>query len=211
MRMPATAVAHLRSLLILAVIGQGAVACASDATAPTSRSITTELRRAPLAPIGASQALVGAEDGAYTFTIDPSRTQSLEIGPNHLDIPPNAICRIADTPYGPESWNDRCKAHRGLVTITAIVRNANGDHPRIDFEPALRFAPDKKVMLYMTLSAKANRSEWASIFYCASDNKSNCVDESRADASLKTTVKDRSVFRRIKHFSGYIILSRDDE
>jgi len=44
-----------------------------------------------LTPTGAALALVGAKDGKYTFTIDPSSEKSLEIGPNHLDIPANAI------------------------------------------------------------------------------------------------------------------------
>jgi len=44
-----------------------------------------------LTPTGSALALVGAKDDKYTFTIDPSSEQSLEIGPNHLDIPANAI------------------------------------------------------------------------------------------------------------------------
>jgi hypothetical protein len=201
--MPTTAVARIRSFLVLAIVTQSIAACAGDVTAPEATA-----NRAGFQPIAASRALVGATDGEYVFTIDPTKDQSLEIGPNHLDIPRDAICRISDMRYGPQYWNDRCKSERALITITATVRNADSDHPRIDFQPALRFAPDKKVMLYMTLSEKAVKSEWTSIFYCAEDGKIGCVDESLKDADLRTTVKDRLVFRRIKHFSGYIILTR---
>lgn len=205
--MPTKAVAILRSLLVLAVISQGVIGCAGDAIAP---NLSDARQPASLTPAIASHALVGAVDGEYVFTIDPNQDQSLEIGPNHLDIPAGAICRIADTPYGPEYWDDRCKAERLPVTITAIVRGAETDNPRIDFEPAMRFSPTKRVTLYMTLDAPADRADWASIFYCATGS-AFCVDEARDDYSLRTSVYDRYVFRRIKHFSGYIVLSREVE
>jgi hypothetical protein len=207
--MPMKAVVPLRSLLVLAVLGQGVAACAGDATSPTASSTVATLPSEGLTPSGAAYALVGAVDGEYTFVVDPQDDVSLKIGPNHLDIPSNSICRIADSSYGPEFWDDKCRTERKPVIITAVVRNANSDHPRIDFEPALRFAPGKRVMLYMTLDARANQAEWTNIFYCSTGNRSFCVDESKDDPSLETTVRDRLVYRRIKHFSGYIVLSRE--
>jgi hypothetical protein len=205
MRMPTKAVAYLRSFLILAVIGQALVACAGDTTAPMASSHNVAIQPSTLSPIAASHSLVGATDGEYVFTIDPTEDQSLEIGPNHLDIPANAICQIGASSYGPQFWDDRCRTETAPVTITATVRSAGSDHPRIDFEPALRFAPRKTVMLYMTLDKRADRAEWASIFYCFSNGKGNCVDEAKTDRSLTTSVRDRIVFRRIKHFSGYMV------
>ena len=204
--MPTKAVAYVRSFVLLVVV-QSIVACAADTT--TAPQATAN--GAALSPISASHALVGATDGRYTFTIDPTEDQSLEIGPNHLDIPARAVCGIADTPYGPDFWNDRCRSESEPLTITAVVSNASSSHPRIDFEPALRFAPDKKVMLYMTLDKKPRKGEWSNIFYCPTDRKSDCVDESANDRSLETSVRGKLVFRRIKHFSGYIILSRGSE
>jgi hypothetical protein len=205
--MPMKAVASLRSLLVLAMVSQGVVACAGDATGPSASSIQAAPPSA-LAPGAASHALVGAVDGVYTFVVDPQDDVSLRIGPNHLDIPSNSICRIDRTPYGPEFWDDTCKIERKPVVITAVVRNADGAHPRIDFQPELRFAPARKVMLYMTLDARADKAEWSNIFYCATNDKNSCVDESKDDQSLETKVRDRLVYRRIKHFSGYIVLSR---
>jgi hypothetical protein len=165
---------------------------------------------AALAPINASRALVGAKDGAYVFTIDPNEDQSIELGPNHLDIPAGAICRIADTPYGAAYWDEECPAERLPVTITAIVTGADSDHPRIDFEPAMRFSPSTRVVLYMTLDAHADRKDWSSIFYCATGSDI-CVDEAKDDNRLRTSVSNRYLFRRIKHFSGYIVLTREAE
>ena len=205
MRMPTTAVAYMRSFLVVIVL-QSLAACAGDTTAPRSSANSSSF-----SPIAASRALVGATDGRYTFTIDPTEDQALEIGPNHLDIPANAICRIDETPYGPEFWDDKCKPETELVTITAVVTNASSSHPRIDFEPAMRFAPRKTVMLYMTLDKRAKKAEWANIFYCPTDQKLKCIDESAKDRSLETSVRGEVVFRRIKHFSGYIILTRSGE
>ena len=212
--MPMKAVAYVRSFVFLAVIGQGVVACAGDATAPTVSGTTSsqaEYEPSRLSPSANAYALVGAADGRYTFTVDPQNDESLRIGPNHLEIPSNSICRIGESSYGPGTWDDRCKTERDPVTITAVVTGANTSHPRIDFEPALRFQPGRRVMLYMTLDAPANKAEWTSIFYCATDDKSDCVDESLDDPTLLTMVWDRVVYRRIKHFSGYIVLSRDLE
>jgi hypothetical protein len=205
--MPTKAVANLRSFLFLAVIGQGVIGCAGDMTAPAGNAAR---QPAALAPINASHALVGAVDGAYVFTIDPTADQSIELGPNHLDIPAGAICRIADTPYGAAHWDEECPVERLPVTITAVVTGADSDHPRIDFEPAMRFSPSSRVVLYMTLDAHADRKDWSSIFYCATGSDS-CVDEAKDDNSLRTSVSNRSLFRRIKHFSGYIVLSREAE
>ena len=200
MRMPTMAVAPTRLLFLLATAGLAA--CAADATAPSSST---------LSPTGASRSLVGATDGQYTFVIDPSREQSLEIGPNHLDVPASAICRLSDTSYGPEYWDDKCTPEENLVTITATVRNANTKHPRIDFEPALRFAPDKKVTLFMTLDDRIKRDDWSTILYCSTTGRSHCVDEARRDRSLETSVRGHVVSRRIKHFSGYLVSGRYGE
>ena len=205
MRMPITAVASLRPYLFLAVLCQAVVGCAGETTAPDAA-----LRQpAGLAPVSASHALAGADDGQYVFTFDPTEAQSLQVGLSHLDIPADAVCRLNKSEYGPEFWDADCKLERSPVTITATVRDAATNHPRIDFEPAMRFAPDKVVTLTLTLDAKARRSAWASIFYCVTGTDT-CVDEAATDPDLRTTVDGQTVFRRIKHFSGYIVLSRGD-
>jgi len=81
-------------------------------------------------------------------------------------------------------------------------------HPRIDFSPALRFVrtsqASKMVMLYMK-DAKAAADPSYRILWCGPTGK--CIDESRTDASVGTRRDKRTgtVYRRIKHFSGYNI------
>jgi hypothetical protein len=209
MRMPMMAVAPTRLFLLLATVGL--VACAADTTAPASAPVAGGSSLSPLSPNGASHSLVGASDGEYTFVVDPNHAQTLAVGLNFLQVPENAICRLSDSGYGPGYWDDKCRPERDLVTITAIVRNANTDHPRIDFEPALRFAPGKEVMLYMTLDNKIQRADWSTILYCNTDGREYCVDEAKDDHSLTTSVRGQVISRRIKHFSGYTVTSRYQE
>jgi hypothetical protein len=210
MHMPTMARARLQFLLLLAGVtgaSSGIVGCAGDTTAPAARTPETTQSPALLSPTAASHALVGVVDGVYTFTIDPARRQSLSIGSSRLDIPERAICRLTGSGYGPSAWDDECKPERGLVTITAVVRNAQTDHPRIDFEPALRFAPEKVVVLSMTLDEVIRPLDWATIFYCRTAGTNACVDESIEDPTLTTRVHGKKVIRRVKHFSGYMVES----
>jgi hypothetical protein len=195
--MPMTARSRLSMLPLLAMTGLLLAACAGEATAPTA---------APLAATGspAQRALVGVADGVYTFTIDPTQRQSLALGASHLELPANSICDLATTSYGVGTWNDDCATQQAPLTITATVTDAATDHPRIDFQPAMRFNPNRWVMLYLGVSDKATLTNSKVVKYC---NETDCVDESLTDASLRSYVDSRNkvVFRRIKHFSGYVV------
>ena len=140
----------------------------------------------------------------------PSIDQSLALGASHLDIPANATCDLATSSYGAAHWNDACVAQSAPFTITAIVRNAATDHPSVDFEPALRFSPDKNVGLYLYVSNDATLDASRVVKYC---NASGCVDESISDPSLASSVDlvNRVAFRRIKHFTGYVIAQLVEE
>jgi hypothetical protein len=136
--------------------------------------------------------------------IDPAQHQSLSLGASHLDIPANAVCDLASSSYGPDQWDEACAAQTDTFTVTAVVRNAATDHPSVDFEPALRFSPNKLVNLYLYVTDDATLDASRAVKYC---NANGCVDESIADASLASSVDlaNRVVFRRIKHFSGYMV------
>jgi hypothetical protein len=90
------------------------------------------------------------------------------------------------------------------MTITAVVRNAATDHPSVEFQPALRFSPSRQVWLYMAVTNQATLDNTKVLWYC---NETECFDESTTDADLKSYVdtKNFMVFRRIKHFSGYVV------
>jgi hypothetical protein len=181
-------------------------ACAGDSTAPVAPAARSESVTSPFVPSAAAKSLVGISDGRYTFTVDPRRNETLVLGANLLSIPANAICDIAGSSYGSSHWDEDCTLQRDPVVITAVVRNAKSSHPSIDFYPAMRFSPDKKVSLYVYVPrAERHQTKELVMQYC--NDEKVCVDESLADASLRT-MTDRNnsvVFRRIKHFSGYIV------
>jgi hypothetical protein len=179
-------------------------ACAGEATAPVASPLRAQERTSPFVPTDAQRALVGVTDGSYTFTIDPTQTQTLQLGASGLYIPANSVCDLATSSYGMGMWNDACAPQTAPMTITAVVRNAATDHPSVEFQPALRFSPSRQVWLYMAVTNQATLDNTKVLWYC---NETECFDESTTDADLKSYVdtKNFMVFRRIKHFSGYVV------
>jgi hypothetical protein len=206
MRLPMMARYRISTLTLLTAVGVLLTGCAGDSIKPVALQKTSELRTSPFTPTAAQKALVGVSDGTYSFVIDPSQPQALQLGASHLDIPANAVCDLASTSYGPDHWDDSCTPQTDTFTVTAVVRNAATDHPSVDFEPALRFSPDANVGLYLYVTDDATLDASRTVKYC---NASGCVDESVTDPSLVSNVDlvNRVVFRRIKHFSGFIVLS----
>ena len=172
-------------------------ACAGESTSPNANRS---------APLEASKALVGVVDGAYAYTIDPNVANTLTFGASRLTLPEHAICALATTAYGPAYWDQSCIAEQGLVTITAVIRNAQTNNPSIEFSPAMRFSPDQKVELFLQVDNAATLNAMSKMLYCGPFS-TFCMDESLNDASLLTTrdVTNNTVFRRIKHFSGYTV------
>ena len=206
MRLPMMARYRISTLTLLTVVGVLLTGCAGDSIKPVALQKTSELRTSPFTPTAAQKALVGVSDGTYSFVIDPSQPQALQLGASHLDIPANAVCDLATSSYGADHWDESCTPQTDTFTVTAVVRNAATDHPSVDFEPALRFSPDKNVNLYLYVTDDATLDASRTVRYC---NATGCVDESISDASLASSVdlENRVVFRRIKHFSGFIVLS----
>jgi len=194
-------------LTMLAATSLMLAACSGDATSPSAAKPTQQLsvlKSSPFVPSGAQRALVGVSDGTYTYQIDPSEAQSLQFGASHLDIPANAVCDLATSTYGVGTWNDSCAAQTDTFTITAVVKDAATDHPSVEFQPALRFNPASTVNLYLYVTDQATLDASKVMKYCNADG---CVDESIADPDLRSNVdvENKVVFRRIKHFSGYVV------
>lgn len=205
MRLPTMARARASLFTTLAAAGVLLTACAGEPTAPTALGESAAVSgMSPLSPVDASAALIGTRDGTYTFTVDPRKDQRLQMGFSALDIPAGAICRLSDSGYGAAYWNESCRSESRTMTITATVRNARSDHPRIDFEPALRFNPEKRVQLYMFVDKRSKSADWT-ILYCSTRDAASCVNEAKADPSLEARVLGMLVTRRIKHFSGYVV------
>src|SRR5712671_5759680 len=188
MRLPMRARSRISLLPTFAAGVVLLAACAGDTTAPTPASLATEQGPSLALPTDASKALIGAANGVYTFLYDPQGDQTLRIGPNNLVIPSNSVCRLADSGYGSDTWDDTCKPEKHRFVITATVSGAATSHPRIDFEPALRFNPEKDVRLYMYVDAPTTSADWV-ILYCSTLRRSECVNESLSDESLVTQVR----------------------
>jgi hypothetical protein len=188
-------------------------ACKGEVTAPSAAAPVKSVEAvSSFVPTAAQKALIGVVDGTYSVTIDPRYNQSLALGPNRLDIPAYSICNLLLSGYGSSTWNNSCTPHTLPVTITVVIKNSQSDKPQIDFFPAMRFNPTKNVQLFMYVPkvSTSDAANWV-MKYC--NDLGTCVDESTKDLDLVTKVdKQNSVlFRRIKHFSGYLGTGRDEE
>jgi hypothetical protein len=213
-----------RVQILAAIVGSGIVvassACGVDSTAPAPKASTPE-RISGFVPSAANLELVGVKDGVYKFTFDPREAQVLALGPNRLELPAGSICALGVSGYGSSLWNRGCNPERKSVTITVTIKNASSDNPSVDFEPAMRFNPDTKVMLYFYVPrvTRDDAKDWI-ITYCptassrgrssssaSTSGNAACINEALTDSSLTTYVDYRAsvLFRRIKHFSGYVV------
>ena len=209
MRQPTMARRTISTFSALILASSLLVGCASDSTAPSAVQEMSQVRTSPFVPTEAQRALHGLKDGQYNFRIDPDEKQILQLGASRLEIPANAVCKLGKSSYGPAFWNDSCRLQDHNFTITAVVRNAATDHPSVNFEPALRFSPNTTVMLYLYVTNNATLDASRVVNYCSAKG---CVNEALTDPSVATSVdmENRIAFRRIKHFSGYVIAQLTD-
>ena len=187
-------------------------ACSVDATAPSSLAASRAIAASADTSGGQAAQEVGAVsdgNGAYWATIDPARPNRLSFGAHTLYIPPNALCSADESGYGPEVFDEECARETMPVTITATVSSDANGRPRIILGPEMRFSPDKKVILSLSVESGvlASTTSW-NILYCPGTGFENCVDESILDPSLAADIdlKHGTVSRRIKHFSGYYLV-----
>ncbi|CAN5564776.1 hypothetical protein BH09GEM1_BH09GEM1_44630 [soil metagenome] len=204
MLMPMKAPTHVRRLAILmGVLVLGA--CSADVTAPAAK-VAPISTQSMFVPSAAAKALIGVVDGTYSVTVDPTRDQSFNLGPNHLDIPAFGICNLAWSGYGPQFWDRSCSPQTSPIVLTVIIKNASSDHPSIDFSPAMRFNPNKTVQLFMYApNVSVNDAKNWQMLYCP--DFGSCFNESLYDSSLQTRIdySNNVLFRRVKHFSGYTV------
>ena len=215
MRKPMTARSTVRRLgLAVAVVSLLSACNVDNSIAPVSHS-TTPQAKAPLMPPGANMALYGVSDGTYVVTFDPTQNQNFYLGYNHLSIPAYSVCNLVTSGYGTAYWNQSCSPQTLPVTLTVTIKNAQSDSPSVDFLPAMRFNPTKTVQLFMYVphATATDAKNWL-MLYCPTSGSGSgkCIDESLTDPTLTSYVDYTSnlVFRRVKHFSGYVIAGRDD-
>ena len=137
-----------------------------------------------------------------TFRVDNAQGTTQRLDDHVINIPAGAICDLATSGYGAEYWSKSCTPMRGSVVVTATVLAGPDGAPYIDFQPAMRFAPNKEVTLFFRDGQSGTKN--LSIKYC--DNAGICVDESLSNPALKPfRINSYIVGRRLAHFSGYVI------
>jgi len=206
--------AVVRLTLVAAAVLIGA--CSKDATAPSAAAPSRAIEATSMfVPSASAKALIGVADGTYSMTLDPTRDQSLYLGPNHLSMPAYSICNLGISGYGAAYWDKSCVPQTVPLLLTVVIKNASSSHPSINFFPSMRFNPTKNVQLFMYAPnvSKYDAKNWL-MLYCADSSSSNskCVDESADDAALVTYIDytNNILFRRVKHFSGYSVGERGD-
>lgn len=183
-----------------------------------------------LSPSSSAPALSLASNGRSdhsvitTLTISPAGG-TYHIGDFDVVIPAGAVCDPASTSYGPAHWNSECAPANRDITVQVIAAGHQGQ-VSIDFKPDLRFRPSagwvtvrtaayKDLLTSDAVRALPTSSSYFSnfiILYVPTGGQSH-IDEVRStgDPSLVTHI-DRAtgiVWRRVKHFSGYMITSGD--
>jgi hypothetical protein len=145
------------------------------------------------------------------------------LGMYTLNFPAQAVCdpsaKDSQDGYAAAAWNAPCTVTTADITVHATLK---WSHNRLwaDFSPSLRFDPSKTVTISTDLLspivrfyAAANGGDgsnglsrkWGILFAPAIDAPP--VDDSKADASVRTTVNFTTgrISRRIWHFTGYNI------
>ena len=180
------------------LIGAACSESARDATAPA---------RQLASPPSLHDVVATSDTGVTVFTIDPTQDGLYPIPGGHfLYVEQGGVCDLA-SPYGPDYWDTPCTPAATPTVVTAKSYLDALGHPRIDFQPALRFFVQKgrlktAAILFMH-DTLAVRAPHAAILYC--DDSGACIDEGLRDKLLQTDENQRSgyLYRQIKHFSGY--------
>ncbi len=189
--------------------------CSMDSTAPASLAAPESAALAKGGRKGfgvvsesVGDLFAGAATTTYTVTIEPQRRNVLHFGPHVLDIPANAICD-AESGYGTALFDVDCRGEKHRVTITAKVRSTANGIPRIDLMPEMRFSPARMVTLTLYVPGLSPASAPWNILYCATETTEVCLDEGALDPTMRTQANfgTSTLFRRIKHFSGYFVES----
>lgn len=146
------------------------------------------------------------------FTVTPSGGMFV-LGKHAVYFPDHAICDPATSSYGPGHWDEPCTPLDAPIQFHAEVRNDSTGAAWVDFTPAVRFVPSddpaQTVWIMMKSGVEANASNYSQFALAWSPNieSGERVNEAAQDPSLATylDVNRSIVFRRIKHFSGYIV------
>lgn len=196
-----------KSVLASVVLAVSLTACRDAATTAPSADISA----APAVPSFMVKVnKMSADSTSADFTVD-GNGGIFQIGPHAIYFPKGSICDPKKSTYGLREWDAPCTPLKGPIHIHADVRSANGKE-WVDFSPSLRFVPSDKpnkwVYLWMRVDDSFDMSgdDPLKILWLPAPGLPG-VDESLDDPTLATQYAPEYhiVFRRIKHFSGYMV------
>ncbi|HVZ76597.1 MAG TPA: hypothetical protein VG818_01300 [Gemmatimonadaceae bacterium] len=188
------------SLLGVAALAVAA-SCGDNSTAPATVPAAT----GPAASADRGRSNVQKVE----FNISP-RGGEYTVGPYVLIFPDHSVCDPRTSGYGPDYWNVPCATLDRPFHIQATVGTVNG-RSYVDFGPDIRFSPDKWVTIHTYRAALRGATgplgRFAIWFADAPD--AQVSDEALTDPTLITHLNLQTgwSWRRIKHFTGYQVLS----
>ena len=198
----------MRRYVPILIAGAAFIAAACRETIAPTRSVgALTMGRAPVAYSYAAP--VDIKTKSETFTLDPEGGH-VKVGDFTLDYPANAVCDPATSGYGEDTWELPCETLNEPITITATYWWVNKT-AFVDFQPDIRFSPDKEVFIATKRGAK-NADEFnaftmyyfkqvGSTWYFYNDGEYDPTIATQRDFNAKR------VWRRVKHFSGISLSS----
>jgi len=164
------------------------------------------------------RALVVAQ--TVDFVIPASGGSVDLLGAYTLTFPEGAVCDpdAEDTKvgYANQDWDADCTVATSDIPVRAVLKYSNGKL-YADFQRSLRFVPNKVVTI--STNVLAGQVEWQNDFGAtqgwaiqfAPGIEEPGVADALTDPSVRTVVVGSTgkIFRRIKHFTGYVIATTD--
>jgi len=209
----------VRRSAALLVILVAASAC-SDATSGPRPAARTAFDIQALQPLdsrsGGPRDQAALDSNTTTLTIDPNVSKTYAFGQNWIYFPAHSICDPATSGYGPGVWDTPCTPVSQPVTIT-VHWSGRGGYAFAHFSPELRFVPvdahtyTRWVFLSLHSQKKLHDLSAYTMVYCIQPGV--WVDESLSDPTLRAWLDPlhNSVYRRVKHFSGYMVAAAYSE
>jgi len=192
-------------------------ACADSTTSP--RQIAPHTPSAPAFDFTATGSTLGVFQS--DFAVGPEGGVFSIGGLYMISFPANSVCDPSRTTYGPSEWDKSCDvlASGQAVKVHASLSLSAGGLG-VDFSPPMRFSPKTQVTISTDIFAPlitSNKDYFlkhpealnvVAIFYSSSLGVTG-VSDFATDASLITHVDLNTgrIWRRVKHFSGYSIVS----
>ena len=203
-------------LLLVGAVAALAVAC-QDAVAPAH---TANPRSAAATASFSKNGSAASRSVIGTLQLSPNGG-TYHVGDFDIFVPAGAVCDPTTTKYGVKHWDEDCTPATSTIQVNVVAKK-HGQGLSLDFQPDLRFRPSAGWVVIQTnaysslltsnsvrqLSVSSSFFQNFAILYVPTGGWTH-IDEvqSTGDASLVTHVDLHRglVWRRVKHFSGWII------